>query len=304
MTNPYEPQSYGQQQPGGYGQPSGGFQAQPGPAQGQPPQGAYGHPSGPLPAPGQFPGQQPPFGGAPGQPPFGGPPGPQQGLASWGQRVGAYLIDMAPPYVIILIGYAVMLGSITAGSILVGIGGMVALGWSIYNRWIQGGNTGQSLGKRVVGIRLLGEQTGQPIGAGMAFVRDLAHFLDGAACYIGFLWPLWDEKRQTFSDKIISTVVIQSPAGPAGPGAQQPGGFPAQPGYPQQFAPQQPGFPAQQGGYGQQPGGFPGQGGFPQQPQQPQQPQPQQQPQQPGGFPQQPPHPQQPGGFGGQYPPQ
>ncbi|SFB28206.1 Uncharacterized membrane protein YckC, RDD family [Amycolatopsis marina] len=287
MTNPYEPQSYGQQ-PGGFGQPSGGFQAQPGqmpgPAPGQQAPGAYGHPSGAFPAaPGQFPGQQPPFGGgAPGQPPFGGPPVAPQGLASWGQRAGAYLIDMAPPFVVILIGALVMLGSTTVGVIVMGIGYLGTFGWALYNRWIQGGNTGQSLGKRVVGIRLLGEQTGRPIGAGMAFVRDLAHALDGLACYIGFLWPLWDEKRQTFSDKVMSTLVVQSPAGPGGPGGgQQPGGFPAQPGgYPQQFAPQQP-------------GGFPGQGGYPQQPQQPGG-----YPQQPGGFPQQP------GGFGGQYPPQ
>jgi uncharacterized RDD family membrane protein YckC len=292
MTNPYEPQPYGQQ-PSGFGQPSGGFQAQPGQFPGQQPPGGYGHPSGAFPAagPGQFPGQQPPFGGAPGQPPFGGPLGAPQGLASWGQRAGAYLIDVAPPYAVVLIGYLVMLGSITAGLIIVLIGALAGFGWSVYNRWIQGGKTGQSLGKRVVGIRLLGEQTGQPIGAGMAFARDLAHFLDGAACYIGFLWPLWDEKRQTFADKVLTTVVIQSPAGPGGPGgAQQPGAFPAQPGgYPQQIG----GIPGQQGGYGQQIGGFPAQGGYPQQPAQPQQ---------QGGFPPQPQQPQ-PGGFGGQYPP-
>jgi len=48
----------------------------------------------------------------------------------------------------------------------------------------------------------------EPIGAGMAFVRDICHILDSLACYIGFLFPLWDAKRQTFADKIIHTVVI------------------------------------------------------------------------------------------------
>jgi uncharacterized RDD family membrane protein YckC len=42
----------------------------------------------------------------------------------------------------------------------------------------------------------------------MAFVRDLAHFLDGIF-YIGYLWPLWDPKRQTFADKVCSTVVLE-----------------------------------------------------------------------------------------------
>jgi uncharacterized RDD family membrane protein YckC len=25
---------------------------------------------------------------------------------------------------------------------------------------------------------------------------------------LGYLWPLWDDKRQTFADKICSTVVL------------------------------------------------------------------------------------------------
>ena len=61
--------------------------------------------------------------------------------------------------------------------------------------------------------QLIGEPTGQPIGAGMAFVRYLAHILDGLPCYLGYLWPLWDAKRQTFADKIMSTVVINQPKG-------------------------------------------------------------------------------------------
>jgi hypothetical protein len=42
----------------------------------------------------------------------------------------------------------------------------------------------------------------------MAFARDIVHLLDSLPCYIGFLWPLWDAKRQTFADKILSTVVV------------------------------------------------------------------------------------------------
>ena len=43
--------------------------------------------------------------------------------------------------------------------------------------------------------------------AGMALVRDLAHIVDGFF-YLGYLWPLWDATRQTFADKICSTVVL------------------------------------------------------------------------------------------------
>jgi uncharacterized RDD family membrane protein YckC len=85
---------------------------------------------------------------------------------------------------------------------------LASLGWTIYNRWIQAGKTGQSLGKKVLNIRLVGENTGQPIGAAMAFARDLCHFVDSIICYIGYLFPLWDAKRQTLADKIVHTVVV------------------------------------------------------------------------------------------------
>ena len=74
------------------------------------------------------------------------------------------------------------------------------------------GRTGYSIGKGVLGIKLIAESDGQPIGAGMAFVRYLCHIVDGI-CYIGYLWPLWDRKRQTFADKIMKTIVINQPQG-------------------------------------------------------------------------------------------
>jgi uncharacterized RDD family membrane protein YckC len=86
---------------------------------------------------------------------------------------------------------------------------VAALGWTIYNRWITAGRTGQSLGKRITEISLISEETGRPIGALNAFLRDLVHILDGFA-YIGYLWPLWDEKKQTFSDKLMKTIVVHA----------------------------------------------------------------------------------------------
>ena len=65
-----------------------------------------------------------------------------------------------------------------------------------------------NLGKRALHMRLISERTGEPIGGGLAFARDICHILDSLACYIGWLFPIWDAKRRTFADKIISTVVI------------------------------------------------------------------------------------------------
>jgi uncharacterized RDD family membrane protein YckC len=120
--------------------------------------------------------------------------------ASWIQRVGAYLIDVAPIVILeiifvrIFVIYLIVL--------------LASIGWTIYNRWYQGGTTGQSLGKKVLNLRLVSEETGQPIGMLMAFVRDICHIVDAIICYVGFLFPLWDAKRQTLADKIVKTVVI------------------------------------------------------------------------------------------------
>jgi uncharacterized RDD family membrane protein YckC len=69
------------------------------------------------------------------------------------------------------------------------------------------GQSGQSPGKKVMGIKVVSEATGQPIGGGMGIARHVLHFLD-SICLIGYLFPLWDAKRQTFADKILSTVVL------------------------------------------------------------------------------------------------
>ncbi len=71
------------------------------------------------------------------------------------------------------------------------------------------GKTGQFWGHRAAGVRIVNTD-GSPIGAGKAFGRYLLHYLDSAVCYLGFLWPLWDSKKQTWADKIVGTVSIRA----------------------------------------------------------------------------------------------
>ena len=122
--------------------------------------------------------------------------------ANWGQRVGAYLVDWAPVIVLEIISFIVQS---TVFSVLVYL---LSIAWWVYNRGYLAGTTGQSWGKKVLNLRLIGEATGQPIGFGMALVRDICHIVDSIICYIGFLFPLWDAKRQTLADKIVKTVVV------------------------------------------------------------------------------------------------
>jgi len=220
----YGPQGSGYGQAGGYGQP-GQQGGQPGYGQGgYGPQG-YGQPAAPYGA-GQPAGA--PYGQAPyGQPPYGAPPaGYQSGpvaqpggyaygapaYAGWLTRVGSYIIDWLPSWILIVIG-DVLAGHGGAGAGIAVVFYLAALGWWIYNRCYQAGRTGQSLGKKATDTRLIGEATGQPIGAGMAFVRDIAHIVDAAICYVGFLFPLWDAKKQTLADKIVHTLVVKNGEG-------------------------------------------------------------------------------------------
>ena len=149
-------------------------------------------------------------GNPPGTPPYQGPPyqgGPQYGgvpasqYSDWIHRVGGLLVDWIP------YGIVVAIGRLTGSTAVYYLFLLIGIGYWFYNRWILGGQ-GQSLGKRVVGMRLVSEETGQPIGTLNAFLRDLCHFVDFIICFVGYLFPLWDAKRQTLADKIMRTVVI------------------------------------------------------------------------------------------------
>lgn len=191
--------NYGQAPQQGYDQ-GGNGQA---PQQGYD-QGGYGQAGGPM---------QGGYGQAPQMDNAFAPNNQTQGqLSSWGTRAGGYAIDVIGPvvvlYIIIFIASAI---SSTLGTLIGVVGYLGLLGFFIWNRWLQGGKTGQTIGRKQMGSKLISEATGQPIGPGMAFVRDIAHFLDSIACYVGWLFPLWDDKRQTFSDKVMKTVVIDVP---------------------------------------------------------------------------------------------
>lgn len=189
---------------------------------------AYGSPPsyGTLPPPANPYGSPPPaapYGSPPqyGAAPAYGQPNAQDGvgpLAMWPARALGWLIDYValyiPGYILLVLGVPrtdSVTGVVGTFGVTYFIGLIYILGVAVYNRWYRGGTTGQTIGRGVAGIKLISEKTGQPIGPGMAFVRDIAHIADTAICYVGWLFPLWDSKRQTLADKILGTVVVTVP---------------------------------------------------------------------------------------------
>jgi len=179
----------------------------------QPPDDPYatpqpgGLPQYPPPAPGdaQF-GQpqygQPQYGQQPyAQAPYGQAPyGYARGqLANWPRRVGGRLLDG------IIFGVPASIIGVASGS--VGVRYLMDLLVIVIIGYLNGAR-GQTPGKRIVGIRLQRDTDGQVLGAGMGIAREFAHFVDTFALFLGWLWPLWDGKRQTFADKIVGSVAI------------------------------------------------------------------------------------------------
>lgn len=69
--------------------------------------------------------------------------------------------------------------------------------------------TGATPGKAALGIRVLGDTSGRPIGILGTILRWLAHLID-AILFIGYLRPLWHPRRQTFADSLLHTVVVRN----------------------------------------------------------------------------------------------
>src|SRR3954471_23254937 len=112
--------------------------------------------------------------------------------AGFGQRLGAYLIDI----IIIAIGAGIVGGIIAAagGGSDAGIGLgylLYIIGAAVYFSVFDGSASGQTIGKRMLGIRVYDFSRGGPIGLGRGFIRYLGRLVSATLCGLGYLWALW-----------------------------------------------------------------------------------------------------------------
>lgn len=176
----------------------------------------------PPPSPGTAPPPPPPPGGYPPPPPPAGavappPPGPAirqlstESYTPWITRVLAFLIDYVP--VLIIIGVTTVIAIVAPDDSVVGalvnlLGNAAIAAYVVWNYGYRQGTTGSSIGKSVLKFKVVSEVSGDPLGFAMSLVRQVAHLVDAIICYAGFLFPLWDKKRQTLADKIMTTVCL------------------------------------------------------------------------------------------------
>jgi uncharacterized RDD family membrane protein YckC len=98
-------------------------------------------------------------------------------------------------------------GTIAAAVLL----GLVALAAAVLYYTLMVGGTGQTIGNKATGTRVVDATSGQPIGNGRALGRYLfAAFISGNLCALGYLWAIWDGRKQTWHDKVVSSVVVKA----------------------------------------------------------------------------------------------
>ena len=75
---------------------------------------------------------------------------------------------------------------------------------------IMWGRKGATLGKMAMGIRIV-RTDGSDISYGTAFLRYIGYqVVSPALFFLGYLWMLWDDREQTWHDKIASTCVVRT----------------------------------------------------------------------------------------------
>ncbi|MCA5894222.1 RDD family protein [Isoptericola sp. NEAU-Y5] len=129
--------------------------------------------------------------------------------AAWGRRVLATLLDSAVVSSATFLAVGGGPGLVVAPGLPFDVGDGREAGWAgatlLLLLAIQA-YTGMTPGKRVVGISVVDDESGRPVGLWRTLVRWVAHLLD-ALLLIGYLRPLWHRERRTFADSMLHTVV-------------------------------------------------------------------------------------------------
>jgi uncharacterized RDD family membrane protein YckC len=129
-----------------------------------------------------------------------------------------WLIDFAILFATgLFFGIVAVIAAIASHGLAVAIevlGGLAGLGLQIWFA-VQIGQTGQSPGMRVAGLKAVkADFPDQTIGVGAGIVRFIVVVVLGWLCFVplilNYLFPLWDQRKQTIADKAGSDVVIRT----------------------------------------------------------------------------------------------
>jgi uncharacterized RDD family membrane protein YckC len=73
------------------------------------------------------------------------------------------------------------------------------------------GRTGQTWGRKIAKVKVVDQNTMQPLGFGRALGRTLfARLISTSLFGLGYWWMLWDDQKQTWHDKVVGSAVINA----------------------------------------------------------------------------------------------
>jgi uncharacterized RDD family membrane protein YckC len=136
------------------------------------------------------------------------PPAPAEDLnrghgaaAGFWRRFGASLIDG------ILLG---IVSGILRYAVGTGLGTLLGLVVAaVYFTWFHG-STGRTPGNAAVGITVVDLNGGGSIGYARALGRWAMSYVSAVVILIGYLWMLWDPKKQTWHDKVVGSLPVHT----------------------------------------------------------------------------------------------
>lgn len=120
--------------------------------------------------------------------------------AGFPERFVAYLIDAV---ILIVAQFAIQLVLPYALGVLLSF--VVAVGYFAYF-W---SSSGQTPGKSVMNLRVVSAETGELLDPGKAILRYVGYLISALPLALGFLWIIWDEKKEGWHDKIAKTRVVK-----------------------------------------------------------------------------------------------
>ena len=124
--------------------------------------------------------------------------------ASFWRRFGGYLLDV----IIVAIGTSII-SVVSAVTITGALAPVVTLVIALAYYVLLNANGG-TLGKQAVGIRLEDAETGDDVGVPRSIGRYVVAIVSGLALLIGYLWCIWDDRKQTWHDKAVGSIVVRA----------------------------------------------------------------------------------------------
>lgn len=67
-----------------------------------------------------------------------------------------------------------------------------------------------SLGKKILGLKIIDASSGAPLRFGQALLRYLGYFPAVIMMMIGIFWVIFDQRKQGWHDKMANTIVVHN----------------------------------------------------------------------------------------------